>query len=295
VIDRKWKEGDRIEARFPMSLRLEALPNDPSMAAILYGPIVLAGVLGRRNLSADVKNGMGELVYRENVEAAAVVPPVLVTDETDLDAWIKPVEGEALTFRTVGAGVPADVTLRPFFRLFRERYAVYWMILRKEEWTNWREARPAVPEGVFDQVAIGNDISDYEHNFQAYISEQGCLDERKWVRTPRMLRYDMAVPAQGGARLRVTYHGDDSGQELELAIDGTKLDVAPFANCRKGEVFTEEYRLPEEWLRGRDRVAVMFRVPPPKKEISTVGATTAAKKPDDRKTPRIFGCAILAG
>jgi hypothetical protein len=295
VINRKWKDGDRIDARFPMSLRLEALPNDPSMAAILYGPIVLAGALGRHNLSADVENGMGELVYRENVEAAAAVPPVLVTDETDLDAWIKPVEGEPLTFRTVGAGVPADVTLRPFFRLFGERYAVYWMILRKEEWATWREARPAVPEGVFDQVAIGNDISDYEHNFQAYISEQGCLDGRKWVRTPRMLRYDMAVPSHGCARLRVTYHGDDSGQELELAIDGTKLDVTPFANCRKGELFTEEYPLPAERLRGRDRVAVMFRVPPPKKEISTVGATTAAKKPDDRKTPRIFGCAILAG
>jgi DUF1680 family protein len=45
-IERKWKTGDRIEIAFPMVLRLEPLPDNRERAAILRGPIVLAGDLG---------------------------------------------------------------------------------------------------------------------------------------------------------------------------------------------------------------------------------------------------------
>ena len=45
-IRRSWKTGDRVELKIPMSLRLEALPDNPNRAAILYGPTVLAGELG---------------------------------------------------------------------------------------------------------------------------------------------------------------------------------------------------------------------------------------------------------
>ena len=43
---RTWKTGDRISLKIPMSLRLEALPDNPHRVAILYGPTVLAGDLG---------------------------------------------------------------------------------------------------------------------------------------------------------------------------------------------------------------------------------------------------------
>jgi hypothetical protein len=45
-----------------------------------------------------------------------------------LEAWIKPVAGNPLTFRTVKAGKPDDVTLVPFYKLFGERYAIYWQV-----------------------------------------------------------------------------------------------------------------------------------------------------------------------
>ena len=43
---RTWKTGDRVELTIPMSLRLEAMPDNPHRVAILYGPTVLAGELG---------------------------------------------------------------------------------------------------------------------------------------------------------------------------------------------------------------------------------------------------------
>src|SRR6185436_7979679 len=44
-IRRTWKSGDRVELKIPMSLRLEALPDNANRAAVLYGPTVLAGEL----------------------------------------------------------------------------------------------------------------------------------------------------------------------------------------------------------------------------------------------------------
>jgi hypothetical protein len=53
----------------------------------------------------------------------------LVASSQDPNTWIKPVPGQALTFRT--AGQSQDVTLVPFYKLFDERYAVYWKVNRE--------------------------------------------------------------------------------------------------------------------------------------------------------------------
>ncbi|WP_198175139.1 glycoside hydrolase family 127 protein [Spirosoma telluris] len=46
TIERSWKGGDQIELTYPMALRLVPTNDDPTVAAIAYGPIVLAGKLG---------------------------------------------------------------------------------------------------------------------------------------------------------------------------------------------------------------------------------------------------------
>ncbi|MEN6311320.1 MAG: glycoside hydrolase family 127 protein, partial [Acidobacteriota bacterium] len=57
-VKRVWKTGDRIELALPMRLRLERLPDRMGTAAILYGPIVLAGELGgAAELTADKVSG----------------------------------------------------------------------------------------------------------------------------------------------------------------------------------------------------------------------------------------------
>src|SRR5258708_26455207 len=43
VLNRTWKDGDQLVVRFPMPLHLEPTPDDPSLQAVMYGPLVLAG------------------------------------------------------------------------------------------------------------------------------------------------------------------------------------------------------------------------------------------------------------
>jgi len=137
-LDRTWKNGDRVDVQLPMRLHLQAIPDDPTLAAIMYGPLVLAGELGTENL--DSKRIYSEDKFLQGGFPAIAVPE-LAGDRNALDKWIQPVGAPvdktvsqrtvshnevALTFRTVGAGRPDDVTLSPFYRVFNQRYCVYW-------------------------------------------------------------------------------------------------------------------------------------------------------------------------
>jgi uncharacterized protein len=128
TIRRVWKSGDRVEIALPMELRLDRLPDRPSVAAILYGPIVLAGELGgAEGLTEDKVYG------KYGPEGDAVpVPTFEGKNDSPLAEWIKPVAGKPMTFQTVGAGKPKDVTLVPFYRLFGQRYSVYWELAKPE-------------------------------------------------------------------------------------------------------------------------------------------------------------------
>lgn len=124
-IKRTWKNGDTVEVKLPMRLHSQPTPDDPQMAAILYGPVVLAGELGTQGL--DPRHIYSEdKILHEGFPAIPV--PELVGDPKALDKWIQPAgaKDKPLTFRTVNAGAPEDVTLSPFYRLFDQRYCVYW-------------------------------------------------------------------------------------------------------------------------------------------------------------------------
>jgi DUF1680 family protein len=117
-VEGEWRSGDMIEVYIPFSLRLESMPDDPGRAAILYGPLVLAGDLGPED------------------DPAAHDPhyvPVLVTADRNPDAWMEMVEGGYNTFRTLQVGRPRDVVLKPFYRIHERRYTVYWDLYSEED------------------------------------------------------------------------------------------------------------------------------------------------------------------
>jgi DUF1680 family protein len=125
TINRTWKSSDNVEVKLPMRLHLQTMPDDPNLAAIMYGPLVLAGELGTQNL--DPKQIYSEDKFLHGGFSAIAVPE-LFGDKNALDKWIQPVSAKdrPLTFHTEGAGRPEDVTLSPFYRLFNQRYCVYW-------------------------------------------------------------------------------------------------------------------------------------------------------------------------
>ncbi|HUT31047.1 MAG TPA: beta-L-arabinofuranosidase domain-containing protein [Sedimentisphaerales bacterium] len=125
TLERTWKDGDKVTVEMPMSLHLCPMPDDLTLVAVMYGPLVLAGELGTDGLDPKTQYSENQGVLR-NISVPPA--PTFVADIQSPEGWIKPVEGRTLTFETVGAGRPANVTLVPYYRLFRQRYAIYWRV-----------------------------------------------------------------------------------------------------------------------------------------------------------------------
>jgi DUF1680 family protein len=127
-IARAWRTGDRVEIDLPMSLRIEKMPDDPTMQAILYGPLVLAGELGAEGLSKDMIFLDRPAGHRLPLEKAPQIEiPSFKSSDGDPNSWIKPVAGKPLAFRT--SGQVRDVSMVPINSIFRQRYSVYWKVL----------------------------------------------------------------------------------------------------------------------------------------------------------------------
>jgi DUF1680 family protein len=121
-ITRSWKTGDRIEISLPMKLRVEAMADDPTLQAFLYGPIVLAGDLGSDGLTDAMQTGPNAPRIRQ---APALEIPEFTEMGADPAIWIKPAD-KALSFRTNGQ--KTDVAMSPISSIFGRRYSVYWKV-----------------------------------------------------------------------------------------------------------------------------------------------------------------------
>jgi len=117
ALNRLWKTGDTIELSLPMGLRMEPMPDDETIQAAMYGPLVLAGrfetVSKERSFS-----GMGP----KRGDQARV--PEIVAGSGNPAAWIEPDPKQPLTFRA--AGQAEAFSLVPLNQVIHERYAVYW-------------------------------------------------------------------------------------------------------------------------------------------------------------------------
>ena len=130
-IKRTWQERRRrSRSTLPKTLRLEPLPDNPRRAAILWGPLVLAGDLGP-------EDGL-----RRPGSPAAV--PVLVAAERPVADGCKPCRASPAVSARDGVGRDSDVDFVPFYRLHRRTYAVYWDLFTPPEWEkNGRSTPPS--------------------------------------------------------------------------------------------------------------------------------------------------------
>jgi DUF1680 family protein len=124
TIARRFGKRDVVEIRMPMSLRLEPLPHDPSQAALMVGPIVLAGIVGTPVNPAD------QIIVNERKSGEMLNEPVQIPrwtrPLTELPGAVERIDSQSLRFRAGGFADGASVELIPWFRIAHERYHLYW-------------------------------------------------------------------------------------------------------------------------------------------------------------------------
>lgn len=127
TIDRTWNSGDKVEIRFPMNFHIAETNDDPDKAAIMYGPLVLAGVMGTEGMVAPAPFSNPELYndyYTYEYNVPANLKTALHLDRKNLNSSIKKEDG--LIFNVV----KDNIRLEPIHKIHRQRYVVYWDLIK---------------------------------------------------------------------------------------------------------------------------------------------------------------------
>jgi DUF1680 family protein len=139
VLDRVWRGGERLEVKLPMRLHAHAMPDDSSVQAVMYGPLVLAGRMGTAGITNE--NRRAEPTKPRTVpefkDPAPPPTPEIRAASDDVTSWVEAVPGKNLEFRTKGQ--PSSMALAPLYRVFDERYVVYWNVGNRESGIGNRE------------------------------------------------------------------------------------------------------------------------------------------------------------
>ena len=260
-VDREWTDGDTIAIEMPMSLHTYPMPDDENVMAIMYGPIVLAGLVNDR----------------ENL---------LIDSHTDL-SWLKPVPGKALTFTAHAANRP-DITFVPLNKIINERYTVYWKVIdtKTEGYWTWRaeeRAKAAREARVVDRVIARNQDSEAAHNFKGTnlgTGRQGPSYPR-FAEAPDWWSWDLKVLKDTPMVLSVsTWPGGREGMAYDILINGKVFATEEYDETAQPQFFDrrqfdKDYPIPPALIAGKNKITVKFR----QYQESTTGA--------------IFGCAAM--
>jgi DUF1680 family protein len=126
---RRWRDGDSVEIALPMHLHLAPLPGTTDVAALMFGPLVLAARLGSEGMKPGDDLIVNERTYGDVLNLPAQMPlPRLALGGRALEAVVRPA-GAAFTFRA-HAEVPElrELELIPYHRIAHERYSLYWQL-----------------------------------------------------------------------------------------------------------------------------------------------------------------------
>ncbi len=269
VISQSWKEGDKIEIAFPMSIYTESMPDNANRIAFLYGPVVLAAQLGKD--APDPVFGT----------------PVMLTNNRNPENWVKADSNEPLAFRTQNVGKPEDLYLKPFYKTYDQHYSVYFDYFkladwdaRKAEYEAEKKRQQEIEDKTIDNFRIGEMQPERDHNLTA--SEKSYVDQAlgrtgREARADNYFAFDMKVQDGIPNSILLTYIGDDKNRKFDILADGVKIATVEWNGGKAGKFYDEIYPVPAEVIKGKSKITV---------RIEANHGRTAG---------RVFGCRIVRG
>ncbi|MDP1027950.1 glycoside hydrolase family 127 protein [Sphingomonas sp. KR1UV-12] len=244
IVERRWKKGDTLTIRMPLELRMESAPGDAQTVAVLRGPLVLAGDLGRADGEWDQPD------------------PAMVG--TDLIAQFRPVAPEKAQFESHGLIRPGDLNFVPFYRQYDRRSAVYFKHFTDAQWQVEEAAFLKEQERQKDMLARSVDVMhlgemqpERDHQLTSDISYPVSYRGRSGrdARTGGFFEFVMAVKP-GPLILQATYWGDEGKRSFDILIDNQRIATQQLDRSRPGSFYDVEYSVPEALTRGKKQVKV---------------------------------------
>jgi len=257
-----------------MQLHTEALPDNPKMVAVMYGPMALVGDLGTEGLES-IKHYGPSAPQMGRVKTPVI--PAFIGTAGDVTSKIVPVAGKPMEFRTKGLAQPNDVTLVPLYKIVDQRYNVYWNLLTPSEWSARRmetaaadARRRSFDERTIDRVDVDAAQSEKDHRLESDKATDAFF-EGKRIREARggWFSYQLKVSADRPVSIVCAFRGSEGRRRaFDVLVDGTKI-ASETLEYHPTEQLDREYAIPEPLTRGKTRVTVKFQA---QSDNTTAGA-----------------------
>lgn len=269
-IERTWRTGDTVSVTLPKALHLQPTPDMPRRAALMWGPLVMAGDLGplpARGSGRGRSNDGGQ-AGQPRPPVPRIETPLLVAAKRPISEWLEPVEGKPGVFRTQGVGKDGDVEFVPFYRLHRRTYTSYFDYFTPAEYEKHaaaiaaeRERQRKLEEATVAALQPGEMQPERDFNQQGENTQPAPRAEgRQGRQGTGWFSYDLPVDPAHPMSLVVTYYRDNRrARSFQILVDGQKLaDV--WLPVSSEAVFSDvEYKIPPEMVKGKPKVTVRFQ------------------------------------
>lgn len=273
TLSRTWQVGDEIDVTLPMGLHQYVAKDDPHKVAFMYGPIALAGALGREMYpESDILDDHLKLNNHPLIDV-----PTLVTSEQEVERWLERVDGEPLTFHSAAVGQPGEVnvTLKPFYALHHERYTIYWRLMDEAAYDQYVKQQLVEAEQwqevTIDEVQPNEQQPEVEHQVKMLNSHSGYTNivRKGWRNSVHdgYFSYVLQVDSERDMQLVVSYccmHGQTFyegvwlGRRFSIQVDGIEIAEETLHGQPEDTLFDVVYPIPRELTKGKQEVEVKF-------------------------------------
>ncbi len=260
-LTRTWNPGDTVELTLPLELRVRPSTDDPATLSFFYGPVLLAGRLGRTGMPAS---DIGDHMAHSDDPAWPV--PVLESETPNkpiLD--IMPAAGAPMTFTARMVNPvnlqPVAVTLAPFYQVHHQRYAVYWKVLAPPQMKALAAQLARACANRKDSF-IGDAEAEADRFLQSERSSTGTHQGRRWrdATNGGWFSYRLPVNAAADLSLVCIYWGGDGGNRVfDILVEDTRIATQTLKQDKPGEFIEVSYRIPKELIQGKQFATIRFQ------------------------------------
>jgi DUF1680 family protein len=236
-IERRWKDGDRVEIDLPMQTRIENLPDGSDWVAVMHGPLMLAARTGGEDLDGLIADdGRGS-----HIAPGPYLPldgaPMLVGERDALAEGVVAVPGETLAFSATSLVRPGTfhaLRLEPLHRIHDARYMAYWRTTTAADYPAVvasieaaERERQALESRTLDQVQPGEQQPEVDHDYQGRDSATGSFLGRAWRDAGDSFGYRLkarrGIAADVPLALQLILFGGQWRAGMDVRVEGEAL------------------------------------------------------------------------
>lgn len=257
-IEREWSDGDFVELVLPKQLEFKPMDDKPSIGAVTWGPLVMAGDLS----DAEKQGRDGEYLRL----------PVLIEPNSDISKWLEPstsVSGRFVADESVIQ--PYAVEFEPFYRLHGKPYTVYWDTYSKAEWDvqkkrvqeEQRKAQ-ALQSRTVAYIQLGEQQPEQDHQLKYAWSTPTRTANRPGRYATQWITIRVPVDPDIPNTLSLTYFNGKSDKQqkdskFEILIDGVSIAKESILTALDETFYEKAYALPLDATKGKKTIELKLQ------------------------------------